>query len=115
MNVSRGRFFENKLKEYLKQNNFNIITSNFYTPYGEVDLIAEKNRKIHFIEVKYLSKDNIINPIKKIDMPKIRRIFLSVSYLKKFCKILSYQVDSYSVYFKKGELTFEYFPDLRLQ
>jgi Holliday junction resolvase-like predicted endonuclease len=113
--VSRGRFFEKQVKDYLKQNNYNIISSNFYTPYGEIDLIAERNRKIYFIEVKYLSKDNIINPIKKIDMAKIRRIFLSISYLKKFCKILSYQVDSYSVYFKKGIITFECFPDLRLQ
>lgn len=115
MNVSRGRFFEKKVKEHLIKKSFNILTSNFYTPYGEIDLIAEKDRKIYFIEVKYLSKDSLINPIKKIDTPKIRRIYLSISYLRKFCKIINYQVDSYSVYFKKGNITFEYFPDLRLQ
>lgn len=114
MNVSRGRYFENKVKEHLKNNKFNILTSNFFTPYGEIDLIAEKDKKIYFIEVKYLSKLNIINPIKKIDIPKLRRIYFSISYLKKFCKILNYQVDSYSVYFKKGNITFEYYPDLRL-
>lgn len=114
MNVSRGRFFEKKVKEYLIKNRFNILTSNFYTPYGEIDLITEKNKKIYFIEVKYLSKSNIINPIKKIDNPKIRRIYLSISYLKKFCKISNFQVDSYSVYFKNGLLNFECYPDLRL-
>jgi putative endonuclease len=114
MSISKGRFFENKVKEYLKSKNFTIISSNFYSPYGEIDLISEKNGKIYFIEVKYLSKINIINPVKKIDIAKIRRIFLSISYLKKFCRIANYQVDSYSVYFKQGKLTFECYPDLRL-
>lgn len=114
MSISKGRFFENKVKKFLIDNKFNIITSNFYTPYGEIDIISEKNKKIYFIEVKYLTKDSVINPVKKIDMAKIRRIFLSISYLKKFCKIPNFQVDSYSVYFKKGQLNFECYPDLRL-
>jgi len=114
MNVSRGRFFENQVKNHLKHKNFNIICSNFYTPYGEIDIIAEKDKIIYFIEVKYLTKTNIINPIKKIDIPKLRRIYFSISYLKKFCKILDYQVDSYSVYFKQNKINFEYYPDLRL-
>jgi len=114
MSVSKGRFFENKVREYLIMQNYNILTSNFYTPYGEIDLITERNQKIYFIEVKYLTKTNKMNPINKIDMGKIRRIFLSISYLKKFCKILNYQVDSYSVYFKKGKINFECYPDLRL-
>lgn len=114
MSISKGRFFENKVKEYLKKNNFNIIASNFFTPYGEIDIISEKDKKIFFIEVKYLSKVRIINPIKKIDKAKIRRIFLSISYLKKFCRIVNYQVDSYSVYFKGGKVIFECYPDLRL-
>lgn len=114
MNVSRGRFFERKVREYLVTKNFNIITSNFYSPYGEIDLICEKDSKIFFVEVKYLSKNNLINPIQKIDKSKIRRIYLSIAYLKKFCRIEKFQVDSYSVYFKKGFLNFEYYPDLRL-
>lgn len=115
MNVSRGRYFENKVKEYIKNKGFVIISSNFYSPFGEIDIIAEKESKVHFIEVKYLFKSSKINPILKIDMGKIRRIFLSIAYLKKFCRIKKYQVDSYSVYYKKGVLNFEYFPDLRLQ
>jgi Holliday junction resolvase-like predicted endonuclease len=114
MSVATGRFFENKVKNYLKKQNHTIITSNFYSPFGEIDLITEKDRKIYFIEVKYLNKTNIINPIQKIDLSKIRRIFLSISYLKKFCKIINYQVDSYCVFFRNGNLIFECYPDLRL-
>lgn len=114
MNVSRGRYFENKVRELLKKQNYSIIVSNFYSPYGEIDIIAEKCNKIFFIEVKYLSKTNIINPIKKIDIAKIRRIFLTISYLKKFCRINQFQVDSYCLYFKGGKLNFELYPDLRL-
>jgi putative endonuclease len=115
MNISRGRYYENKVKEFLKERGFNILTSNFYSPYGEIDIISEKDKKIYFIEVKYLTKLNIMNPIRKIDIGKVRRIFLSISYLKKFCRIKNFQVDSYSVYFKNGKINFECYPDLRLQ
>jgi Holliday junction resolvase-like predicted endonuclease len=114
MSVATGRFFENKVRDYLKSQKHTIITSNFYSPFGEIDIITEKDSKIFFIEVKYLTKTNIINPIRKIDSSKLRRIFLSISYLKKFCKILNFQVDSYCVYFRNGKLIFECFPDLRL-
>jgi putative endonuclease len=114
MSISTGRFYENKVKNFLVSKGFNIVKSNFYTPYGEIDLIAEKDHKIYFVEVKYLKKNKIINPVKKIDLSKIRRIFLSISYLKKFCRVVNYQVDSYSLYFKNGKLIFECYPDLRL-
>lgn len=114
MNISRGRFFENKAAEYLKSLGHQIIIKNFYTPYGEIDLISEYKGKVYFTEVKYLNKTNKLHPIQKVDNSKIRRIFLSISYLKKFSKIKNYQVDSISVYFKVGKLVFECYQDLRL-
>jgi putative endonuclease len=115
MSVSKGRFYENKVKKFLQDKGFLILTSNFYTPYGEIDLIAEKENKIFFIEVKFLLKNKFINPILKVDNPKVRKIFLSISYLKKFCHIKNFQVDSYSLYYKEGRLNFEHYSDLRLQ
>lgn len=48
----KGNIAENKAKEYLLNNGFEIITSNYYTPYGEIDIIATKDDIYHFIEVK---------------------------------------------------------------
>jgi len=38
---------------FLEKNNFTIITQNFRSRVGEIDIIAKKNNRIHFIEVKW--------------------------------------------------------------
>ncbi len=120
MNVSRGRYFEKQAASYLSRLGHVIVSKNFYTPFGEIDIISEFQNKIYFTEVKFLSKNNKINPIQKVDLSKIRKIFFSISYLKKFCRIKNFQVDSLSLYYKnnvttsQAELVFEYYQDLRL-
>ena len=112
--VSTGRFFENQVASYLKKLGHTIIKKNFYSPFGEIDLISEFQGKVYFTEVKFLTSLHKINPIQKIDQSKIRRIYLSISYLRKFCKLKNYQVDSVAVYFKGKKITFEHYQDLRL-
>ena len=111
MNVSKGRYFENKASDFLIKAGHNLLARNFYTPFGEIDLISEIEKSLHVY-------DNY--PIQKIDQSKIRKIYLSISYLKKFCKIRNLQVDSLCLYYKKtyptspAELVFEHYQDLRL-
>jgi putative endonuclease len=120
MNVSRGRYFENKAANFLIKAGHVILTKNFYTPFGEIDIISVFENKVYFTEVKFLTKSNKLNPVQKIDLSKIRRIYLSISYLKRFCKIKNYQVDSLSLYYRnhritlQAELVFEHYQDLRL-
>jgi putative endonuclease len=120
MNVSKGRFFENKASGFLIKAGHNLLARNFYTPFGEIDIISEFRNKIYFTEVKFVTTKNKLHPIQKIDQSKIRKIYLSISYLKKFCKIRNLQVDSLCIYYKKtyptsaAELVFEHYQDLRL-
>src|SRR6056297_3183638 len=37
---------------YLERKGFEIIATNYYSQYGEIDIIAKKNQQLHFIEVK---------------------------------------------------------------
>lgn len=48
MGVSAERFVRN----YLLQNEYEILEQNFYTKHGEIDIIAKKDGQIRFIEVK---------------------------------------------------------------
>jgi Holliday junction resolvase-like predicted endonuclease len=114
MSISKGRFFEKQAIKHLTSKGHEIIFKNFYTWCGEVDLITFYQGRVRFIEVKYLSKTKLIMPIDKIDLYKVRRIFLCISYLKKFCKFSRFQVDAISVYFKNNKLNFDYTEDLRL-
>jgi len=114
MSISTGRFYENKAVRFLKNLGHDFIYKNFYSPYGEIDIITYFQGKIRFIEVKYLSKTNKIMPIEKINLSKLRKIFFSIAYLKKYSKFSNYQVDAISMYFKDKALIIEYLEDLRL-
>lgn len=47
-----GRFGEQIAKQYLEEHGYKILDQNYYTRYGEIDLICEKNKVIVFVEVK---------------------------------------------------------------
>lgn len=54
MNTRRtGSFYERYAADYLKQNGYRLVASNYRCPYGELDLIAEEGEYLCFIEVKY--------------------------------------------------------------
>ena len=57
MNNTRqtGRQGENAACNWLIKNNYDIIQRNFTSPHGEIDIIAENDKYIVFVEVKYLS------------------------------------------------------------
>ena len=47
-----GHSAEVKAAEYLEHHNFKIIELNWKTKYCEIDIVAEKDRAIYFVEVK---------------------------------------------------------------
>ncbi|WP_035003149.1 MULTISPECIES: YraN family protein [unclassified Lebetimonas] len=78
---TKGNIAEQKAAQFLKNNNFKIIERNFYTKFGEIDIIAFKNSVFHFIEVK--SGKNF-EPVYNITPAKLQRIIKSAYvYLKK--------------------------------
>lgn len=58
MNTKQKGFqYEQIAREYLSQQGYIIITSNYRYKHCEIDIIARKDDIIHFIEVKF-RKDN---------------------------------------------------------
>ena len=57
-NKEFGSMGEDIAVKYLIQNGFDIIDRNFYSRFGEIDIIATKNTDIIFIEVK--TRKNIL-------------------------------------------------------
>ena len=43
--------------DFLKKRGFTILTRNFAIKHGEIDIIAQKGRTIHFVEVKSVSRE----------------------------------------------------------
>ncbi|MDD6276227.1 MAG: YraN family protein [Clostridia bacterium] len=60
---------------YLRDHGYEIITANFRTRVGEIDLIAEKDGKyMCFIEVKTRGADSWYEPKEAVDFAKQNRI-----------------------------------------
>lgn len=51
-----GRLGEDHASEYLKKLGYRILDRNYLRKWGEIDIVASLNSKIHFIEVKTVSK-----------------------------------------------------------
>lgn len=69
-----GQFYEAKALSYFEQNGFEYVTKNYFCPYGEVDLILNKNNVLHFIEVKYRSNLSYGSPRDAINRTKMLRM-----------------------------------------
>ena len=54
-NKQIGRYGEAVAAKYLKNKGFKVIGLNYLKKYGEIDVIAEKGKVVHFVEVKTVS------------------------------------------------------------
>ena len=91
---SKGNYGESLAKTYLIQQGFHILKQNFYTQFGEIDIIAAKQKTIHIIEVKYTSRF-YIDAIYKINRKKIRRMIQTTQIYMDQSKLFNqyYQFD----------------------
>jgi len=62
---------------FLKENGFEILDRNFYSRFGEIDIVAYKDNTIHFIEVKSSKK---YDPIYYITPKKMQKILKTIDY-----------------------------------
>jgi len=77
--VSRtvGNAAEEKAVKYLKARGYEIIERNFYSRFGEIDIIALKEKVLHFVEVK--SGKNF-DPVYGVTPKKLDKIIKTVNY-----------------------------------
>lgn len=77
MSRAKGNIGEEKASIFLENNGFEIIDRNFYSKYGEIDIIASKDNVIHFIEVKC---GDSFEAVYNITPKKIKKIILTIEY-----------------------------------
>jgi putative endonuclease len=81
VNLRKGLLAEDRAVEYLQKLDFQIIERNFYSRYGEIDIVAIKENLLHFIEVK---SGEFINPAINMTEKKLERVIKTVDiYLAK--------------------------------
>ena len=82
MSRAKGNLAEDRASVFLFDNGFNLIERNFYSRFGEIDIIATKDEVLHFIEVK--SGLDYESAIQNITPKKLSRLIKTGNaYLKK--------------------------------
>lgn len=54
-----GEIGENIAVKFLMKRGFSIVDRNYTKKWGEIDIIAEKERKLYFVEVKSVSRETL--------------------------------------------------------
>ena len=89
-----GDFGENYVSNYIKDLGFKVIGRNYHTKYGEIDIIATKDGKIHFVEVKTRKSLLFGTPEEAYSLKKQERIIkAALGYLKDNNINKSFQID----------------------
>lgn len=72
--IQMGRRGETLAARNLWKKGYRILQRNFRVPQGEIDIIAEKKGRIHFVEVKTRSSDYGGEPEERVDAEKKARL-----------------------------------------
>lgn len=68
---------------YLRDNGYKIITGNFRSRMGEIDLIARKGKYMCFIEVKTRKEESLYEAKEAVDYSKQQRLIATSEIFKK--------------------------------
>ncbi|MBF0274281.1 MAG: YraN family protein [Nitrospinae bacterium] len=69
-----GKEGEEVAADYLRKKGYTIITTNYQKQCGEIDIIAEINKTIVFIEVKYRKQNALVSAEESITHIKKQRL-----------------------------------------
>ena len=81
-NKELGSLGEDIAATFLKRKGFRLISRNFRKPWGEIDIIAEKDDVVRFVEVKAVSREKLpdvsremdYRPEELVDRRKLRKL-----------------------------------------
>lgn len=59
---------------YLRDNGYVVLTGNYRSRHGEVDIIAEKGKYICFVEVKTRGENRLYEPKEAVDYSKQQKL-----------------------------------------
>jgi putative endonuclease len=69
-----GKYGENLAAQFLIRRGYEIVKRNYYTQFGEIDLIARLGDEILFAEVKTRTADKTGLPETAVDRHKLRHL-----------------------------------------
>jgi uncharacterized protein (TIGR00252 family) len=69
-----GQVAEQTVAEFLESNGYKILDRNWKTKFCEIDIIAKKDKVLHFVEVKFRSSNAAGDGFEYITKTKLRQM-----------------------------------------
>lgn len=96
-NFETGRLGEEIARRHLIDKNFKIITSNFKTKFGEIDIIASDRKTLVFVEVKLKIGEDFGTPEEMINNQKLFQIQTTATSFLQNNEDINSNHDSYRI------------------
>ena len=103
-NKQIGKYGEELAKNFLIKKGFEILETNYrYSKMAEIDIIAQKNNILHFVEVKTRNSIFFGTPIEAINQTKLNSICMCAKfYIQKSKKhYKKFQIDAIGILLSK--------------
>jgi putative endonuclease len=93
MSRAKGSIAEDKAVAFLEERGYFVAERNFYSRFGEIDIIATKDDVLHFVEVK--SGEDYELAIQNITPSKINKLVKTIYvYMKKNSLEVDFSLDA---------------------
>ena len=113
-NQKVGAWGEEAAKVWLTSKGYEVSRRNVRTPYGEIDIVAQKNGVTLFIEVKTLTSSKSFFPEQQITARKLEHMLNSAAHYAAENGIDRWQIDVIAIEGKLGEkLTIQHFENIQ--
>lgn len=108
-----GRWGEQAAADYLEKQGYQILARNFRTEHGEVDIIAQQDKSLVFVEVKARSSNRYGFPEYSVT-PKKRMHILSAAqkYILEHPEFQTWRVDVIAVEGESGAAKITHFENV---
>ncbi|WP_408643039.1 YraN family protein [Thermosinus carboxydivorans] len=78
-NIMMGKMGENAAADYLARNGYKILMRNYRCRIGEIDIVAERQGTIVFVEVKTRSSEKFGFPAEAVNYRKQQKLSAQLS------------------------------------
>ena len=87
VNISVGTWGEELAATYLREKGYVILDRDWHSSHRDIDIIAQKDEWLVFVEVKTRSSDEIISPIQAVNWKKQRNLIRSINHYLHYRKV----------------------------
>ena len=103
-----GSWGERLAQKYLEENGYTILETNWHCSHKEIDIIAQKESMVVFVEVKTRTT-TFMKPADAVTIQKQKLLLSAANYYIKLKKMdCSVRFDIISIVARKGEYTIEH-------